>query len=78
MLALEQTLPLYETYAVIIVDSADDALAAANATEFGLVNYVYTRGLNRALHIAENLESGMIGLNTGLVSNPAAPSPSRG
>ena len=58
---------------ITVVDSADQALAAANATEFGLVNYVYTRDLNQALRIAENLQSGMIGLNTGLVSNPAAP-----
>lgn len=39
---------------ITVVDTADEALAAANATEFGLVNYVYTRDLNRALHIAEN------------------------
>ena len=58
---------------ITVVDSEQEALDAANATEFGLVNYVYTRDLNRALRIAENLESGMIGLNTGLVSNPAAP-----
>ncbi|MEV1290788.1 NAD-dependent succinate-semialdehyde dehydrogenase [Pseudonocardia sp. NPDC049635] len=58
---------------ITVVDSESAALDAANATEFGLVNYVYTRDLNRALRIAENLESGMIGLNTGLVSNPAAP-----
>jgi len=58
---------------ITVVDSETEALDAANATEFGLVNYVYTRDLNRALRIAENLESGMIGLNTGLVSNPAAP-----
>ena len=58
---------------ITVVDTEAEALDAANATEFGLVNYVYTRDLNRALRIAENLESGMIGLNTGLVSNPAAP-----
>ena len=58
---------------ITVVDSEQEALDAANATEFGLVNYVYTRDLNRALRIAENLDSGMIGLNTGLVSNPAAP-----
>ncbi|MEQ3553673.1 NAD-dependent succinate-semialdehyde dehydrogenase [Pseudonocardia nematodicida] len=58
---------------ITVVDTADAALAAANATEFGLVNYVYTRDITEALRISENLESGMIGLNTGLVSNPAAP-----
>ncbi|RZT86324.1 succinate-semialdehyde dehydrogenase/glutarate-semialdehyde dehydrogenase [Pseudonocardia sediminis] len=58
---------------ITVVESEEQALDAANATEFGLVNYVYTRDLNRALRISERLESGMIGLNTGLVSNPAAP-----
>ena len=45
----------------------------ANDTEYGLVAYVYTRDLNRALRVSEALESGMIGLNQGVVSNPAAP-----
>ncbi|HEY3758164.1 MAG TPA: NAD-dependent succinate-semialdehyde dehydrogenase [Solirubrobacteraceae bacterium] len=54
-------------------DSEDEALAAANRTEYGLVAYVYTRDLERAFRVAEGLESGMIGLNQGLVSNPAAP-----
>ncbi|WP_020574454.1 NAD-dependent succinate-semialdehyde dehydrogenase [Actinopolymorpha alba] len=51
----------------------DEAVAAANATEFGLVAYVFTQDLDRALRVAERLESGMVGLNSGLVSNPAAP-----
>jgi succinate-semialdehyde dehydrogenase / glutarate-semialdehyde dehydrogenase len=51
----------------------DEALAAANRTEYGLVAYVYTRDLSRALRVCEGLETGMIGLNQGLVSNPAAP-----
>ncbi|NMI02294.1 NAD-dependent succinate-semialdehyde dehydrogenase [Pseudonocardia acidicola] len=51
----------------------DDALALANGTEFGLVNYQYTQNIDRALRVCERLESGMVGLNTGLVSNPAAP-----
>jgi len=51
----------------------EEALAAANDTEFGLVSYVYTNDLNRALRMAEGLESGMVGLNQGVVSNPAAP-----
>jgi succinate-semialdehyde dehydrogenase / glutarate-semialdehyde dehydrogenase len=51
----------------------DEALAAANATEFGLVAYAYTRDLARAVHVAETLETGMVGINTGIVSNPAAP-----
>jgi succinate-semialdehyde dehydrogenase / glutarate-semialdehyde dehydrogenase len=49
------------------------ALEAANRTEYGLVAYVYTRDLNRALRVCEGIESGMIGLNQGVVSNPAAP-----
>jgi succinate-semialdehyde dehydrogenase/glutarate-semialdehyde dehydrogenase len=51
----------------------DEAIAAANNTEFGLVAYVYTRDLKRALRVVERLETGMVGLNQGLVSNPAAP-----
>ncbi|MFJ4535299.1 NAD-dependent succinate-semialdehyde dehydrogenase [Streptomyces tibetensis] len=51
----------------------DEAVAAANDTEFGLASYLFTQNLDRALRVAERLESGMIGLNTGLVSNPAAP-----
>ncbi|WP_020631268.1 NAD-dependent succinate-semialdehyde dehydrogenase [Amycolatopsis alba] len=54
-------------------DSEDEAIAAANDTEFGLVSYVYTSDLKRALRVSERLEVGMIGLNQGLVSNPAAP-----
>jgi succinate-semialdehyde dehydrogenase/glutarate-semialdehyde dehydrogenase len=50
-----------------------EAVAAANATEFGLVAYLYTRDLNRALRVCEALEVGMVGLNQGVVSNPAAP-----
>ncbi len=51
----------------------EQAVAEANRTEFGLVAYVYTRDLNRALRVCEGIESGMIGLNQGVVSNPAAP-----
>jgi succinate-semialdehyde dehydrogenase / glutarate-semialdehyde dehydrogenase len=53
--------------------SDDDALQAANRTEYGLVAYVYTRDLARAFRICEGIESGMVGLNQGMVSNPAAP-----
>jgi succinate-semialdehyde dehydrogenase / glutarate-semialdehyde dehydrogenase len=51
----------------------DEVVAAANDTEYGLVAYVYTNDLRRALRVAESLESGMVGLNQGVVSNPAAP-----
>jgi succinate-semialdehyde dehydrogenase/glutarate-semialdehyde dehydrogenase len=49
------------------------ALAAANRTEYGLVAYVYTRDLDRAFRVCEGIETGMVGLNQGVVSNPAAP-----
>jgi len=51
----------------------DEAIAAANDTEFGLVSYVFTGDLKRALRVCERLETGMIGLNQGLVSNAGAP-----
>jgi succinate-semialdehyde dehydrogenase/glutarate-semialdehyde dehydrogenase len=51
----------------------DEAVGAANDTEFGLVSYLYTRDVKRALRVAERLETGMVGLNQGMVSNPAAP-----
>ncbi len=51
----------------------DEAIAAANRTEYGLVAYVYTRDLDRALRVIERLETGMVGLNQGMVSNAAAP-----
>ena len=50
-----------------------DALAKANSSEYGLVGYVYTNDQRRVLRVAEALEFGMIGVNTGIVSNPAAP-----
>ena len=50
-----------------------DAVNWANDTEFGLVSYVYTRDLGRGLRVSEALEAGMVGLNRGLVSDPAAP-----
>jgi succinate-semialdehyde dehydrogenase / glutarate-semialdehyde dehydrogenase len=53
--------------------SDDDAIRAANDTDFGLVSYAYTRDLDRAFRVIEGLETGMVGLNRGLVSNPAGP-----
>jgi succinate-semialdehyde dehydrogenase/glutarate-semialdehyde dehydrogenase len=50
-----------------------DAVARANSTEYGLVGYVFTRDNARVLRVAEALEFGMVGVNTGIVSNPAAP-----
>ncbi len=54
-------------------DTDSQALALANATPFGLVAYVYTGDLARGLRLAEALESGMVGINRGVVSDPAAP-----
>jgi succinate-semialdehyde dehydrogenase/glutarate-semialdehyde dehydrogenase len=51
----------------------EQALEAANKTEYGLVAYVYTRDLERAFRVCEGIETGMVGLNQGMVSNPAAP-----
>jgi succinate-semialdehyde dehydrogenase/glutarate-semialdehyde dehydrogenase len=58
---------------LVTFDSESDAVRLANATEFGLVSYVYTGDLARGLRVSEALESGMVGLNRGLVSDPAAP-----
>ncbi|GAA4816074.1 NAD-dependent succinate-semialdehyde dehydrogenase [Nocardioides caeni] len=51
----------------------DEAIELANATEYGLAAYAFTRDLARTIRLAERLETGMLGINTGLVSNPAAP-----
>jgi succinate-semialdehyde dehydrogenase/glutarate-semialdehyde dehydrogenase len=58
---------------VTTFETEEEALRQANDTEFGLVAYVYTRDLKRALRVVEGLETGMVGLNRGLVSNAAAP-----
>jgi succinate-semialdehyde dehydrogenase / glutarate-semialdehyde dehydrogenase len=58
---------------VISFDDEEAAVAAANDTEYGLVAYVYTSDVKRAFRVIEGLETGMVGLNQGLVSNPAAP-----
>lgn len=50
-----------------------DAISRANATEYGLVGYLFTKDLARAIRVAEALEFGMVGINQGIVSNPAAP-----
>jgi succinate-semialdehyde dehydrogenase/glutarate-semialdehyde dehydrogenase len=58
---------------VVRFTAEDDAVRWANDTEFGLVSYVYTRDLSRGLRVSEALEAGMVGLNRGIVSDPAAP-----
>jgi succinate-semialdehyde dehydrogenase/glutarate-semialdehyde dehydrogenase len=54
-------------------NTVDEAVALANDTEFGLVSFVHTRDLAKALRVAERIESGMVGINRGIVSDPAAP-----
>ncbi len=51
----------------------EQAIEAANATEYGLVAYIYTRDLARTLRVSEAIQAGMVGVNQGIVSNPAAP-----
>ena len=58
---------------IVTFDDEAEAVRLANDTEFGLVSYLYTGDLARGLRVSEALESGMVGLNRGLVSDPAAP-----
>jgi succinate-semialdehyde dehydrogenase/glutarate-semialdehyde dehydrogenase len=58
---------------VVVFDTEEEAVRLANDTEYGLVAYVYTRDLQRGLRFSEALESGMVGLNRPIVSDPAAP-----
>jgi succinate-semialdehyde dehydrogenase/glutarate-semialdehyde dehydrogenase len=59
--------------AITPFDSEDEVLGLANDTEWGLVGYVFTENMDKALRFSQELEVGMVGLNTGIVSNPAAP-----
>jgi succinate-semialdehyde dehydrogenase / glutarate-semialdehyde dehydrogenase len=58
---------------IVRFSDPQEAIALANDTEYGLVSYVYSGDLRRALRIAEALEAGMVGINRGVVSDPAAP-----
>ncbi|MPZ72043.1 MAG: aldehyde dehydrogenase family protein [Nitriliruptorales bacterium] len=58
---------------IVRISSDEEAIRLANDTEFGLVSYLYTGDLARGLRVSEALEAGMVGLNKGLVSDPAAP-----
>ncbi|BBZ77599.1 NAD-dependent succinate-semialdehyde dehydrogenase [Mycolicibacterium anyangense] len=58
---------------IIGFDTEEEGIAAANNTEYGLASYIYTESLDRALRVAEALESGMVGVNRGVISDPAAP-----
>ncbi|SEO29684.1 succinate semialdehyde dehydrogenase [Paracoccus alcaliphilus] len=54
-------------------ETEEEAIARANSTEYGLISYVFTADLARGLRVSEQLDSGMVGLNRGVVSDPAAP-----
>lgn len=58
---------------VVVLDDEDDMVRRANDTDYGLISYVYTGDLARGLRVSEALDSGMVGLNRGVVSDPAAP-----
>jgi succinate-semialdehyde dehydrogenase/glutarate-semialdehyde dehydrogenase len=58
---------------IVSFDTEEEAIAAANRTEYGLMGYVFTRDLDRAIRVAEALDTGMVGLNQGVASNAAAP-----
>jgi len=58
---------------VVIFDTDAEGIALANDTEFGLISYVFSSDLTRALHTAEAMESGMVAINKGVISDPAAP-----
>ena len=58
---------------IVVTTSDDEAIQLANATEFGLIAYVYSSDLKRAIRTAEALESGMVAINKGVISDPAAP-----
>ncbi|MGC9221798.1 MAG: NAD-dependent succinate-semialdehyde dehydrogenase [Solirubrobacteraceae bacterium] len=58
---------------VVSFSTEEEAINAANASEYGLASYMFTRDLKRAIRVAEALETGMVGLNQGIVSNAAAP-----
>ncbi|CAN2228140.1 PutA NAD-dependent aldehyde dehydrogenases [Candidatus Nanopelagicaceae bacterium] len=58
---------------VIIFDTDAEAIELANSTDFGLISYVYSEDLKRAIQISEALESGMVAINRGMISDPAAP-----
>ncbi|GGF19200.1 NAD-dependent succinate-semialdehyde dehydrogenase [Youhaiella tibetensis] len=58
---------------IAVFETVDEAVAMANRTEYGLIAYVYTEDLKKGLQVSERIEAGMVGLNRGLVSDPAAP-----
>jgi len=67
---------LYEEFGpvapIVIANSDEQAIELSNATEFGLIAFVYSSDLKRAIKVAESLESGMVAINKGVFSDPAA------
>jgi len=58
---------------VVVFDTEDEAVELANDTDLGLASYLYTADLARAMRVAERIDAGMVGINTGMLSDPAAP-----
>jgi succinate-semialdehyde dehydrogenase/glutarate-semialdehyde dehydrogenase len=58
---------------IVTFRDEEEAVRLANDTEYGLVSYVHTQDLARGMRVSERLDSGMVGLNRGIVSDPAAP-----
>ncbi len=58
---------------IVGFDTEEEGIAAANDTEYGLAAYIYTQSLDRALRVAESVNAGMVGVNRGVISDPAAP-----
>jgi succinate-semialdehyde dehydrogenase/glutarate-semialdehyde dehydrogenase len=58
---------------IALFETDEEALAMANDTEYGLISYVYSEDLKRAIRFAEGIQAGMVGINRGLLSDPAAP-----
>jgi succinate-semialdehyde dehydrogenase/glutarate-semialdehyde dehydrogenase len=58
---------------VVVFDTDAEAIELANSTDFGLISYVYSENLKRAIQISEAIESGMVAINRGMISDPAAP-----
>jgi succinate-semialdehyde dehydrogenase/glutarate-semialdehyde dehydrogenase len=58
---------------VVTFDTDEEAVTLANSTDYGLISYIYSEDLKRALRMAEAIESGMVAINRGVISDPAAP-----
>ena len=58
---------------IVIFDTDEEGIALANDTEFGLISYVFSGELGRAIRVAEAIDSGMVAINRGMISDPAAP-----